>query len=87
MDINKQISQVKEETIVQSLKLGAKIREQQALISKLADLTEEVMFSRVVLDDLHKQREELEAMKRIAESEKKLTDYDCIMLKTGVRNT
>ena len=87
MDINKQLSQVKEESIVQALKLGAKIREQQALISKLADLTEEVMFARVVLDDLHEQREDLEVMKRIVESERKITDLDCTMLRMGARRT
>ncbi|ASR78930.1 hypothetical protein AARONPHADGERS_219 [Bacillus phage AaronPhadgers] len=87
MDINKQLLQVKEESVIQSLKLGAKIREQQALISKLAEVTEEAMFLRVALDDLHKQRGELEMVKRVSDAEKKITDLDCRMLKMGARLT
>ncbi|AMW62367.1 hypothetical protein BI001_gp166 [Bacillus phage Zuko] len=87
MNISKQLLQVKEESVIQSLKLGAKIREQQALISKLSELTEEVMFIRVALDDLHKQRGELEMVKRVSEAERKITDLDCRILKMGARLT
>ncbi|ADH03278.1 gp132 [Bacillus phage W.Ph.] len=87
MDINTSLLQVKEETMIQTLKLGAKIREQQAMLSKLSELNNEVLYIQAAISDLHKQRNDLEMMKRIVESEQKITDSDFITLKMGVKHT
>ncbi len=87
MDINETLTELNKEIKETMVKLGAKSREQAAMLSRLGDVSEEIVYLSAILNGYEDDRKRLEAIKRINDSEKKLTDSDCIMLKIGVSNT
>ncbi|QLF86023.1 hypothetical protein [Bacillus phage Tomato] len=87
MEINPTLIALNEEIKNTTLKLGKLAREQSALISKLADNSEEIIHLTAILNQYNDDRARLERMRRIADAERKITDLDCRMLKMGARLT
>ncbi|AMW61363.1 hypothetical protein NIGALANA_214 [Bacillus phage Nigalana] len=87
MEIKETLANLNQEIANTTLKLGAKSREQSALVSKLADNSEEIIYLTSILNQYNDDRARLERMKRIADAERKITDLDCTMLKMGARLT
>ncbi|AMW63732.1 hypothetical protein NEMO_216 [Bacillus phage Nemo] len=87
MEIKETLANLNQEIANTTLKLGAKSREQTALVSKLADNSEEIIYLTSILNQYNDDRARLERMKRIADAERKITDLDCTMLKMGARLT
>ncbi|UGO46459.1 hypothetical protein ABINADI_142 [Bacillus phage vB_BanH_Abinadi] len=83
MEINPTLVALNEEIKNTTLKLGKLSREQAALVSKLADNSEEIIHLTAILNQYNNDRARLERMKRITDAERKITDLDCCMLKMG----
>ncbi|ANM46140.1 hypothetical protein BELINDA_214 [Bacillus phage Belinda] len=87
MEIKETLDKLNQEIANTILKLGAKSREQAGMLSKLEDISEEIVYLSAILKQYEEDRKRYEMMKRVADSERKITDLDCIMLKMGARIT
>ncbi|AHZ10226.1 hypothetical protein [Bacillus phage Hakuna] len=87
MEIKETLDSLNQEIANTILKLGAKSREQAGMLSKLGDISEEIVYLSAILKQYEEDRKRYERMKRIADAERKITDLDCVMLKMGARLT
>ncbi|ULF49418.1 hypothetical protein [Bacillus phage MrBubbles] len=83
MEIKETLDKLNQEIASTILKLGVKSREQAGMLSKLGDISEEIVYLSAILKQYEEDRKRYEMMKRVADSEHKITDEDCIMLKMG----
>ncbi|ALA46520.1 hypothetical protein DIRTYBETTY_214 [Bacillus phage DirtyBetty] len=87
MEIKETLANLNQEISNTILKLGKLSRDNAALVIKMQENAEEILYNQSILQQYEADRKRYEMMKRIADAERKITDLDCTMLKMGARIT
>ncbi|QQO38858.1 hypothetical protein BCPG1_127 [Bacillus phage BCPG1] len=87
MEIKETLDNLNQEISNTILKLGKLSRDNAALVIKMEENAEEILYNQSILQQYEADRKRYERMKRIADAERKITDLDCRILKMGARHT